>query len=37
MTATAGLQAKHPTKIVDAPLNEPLIVGTAPAWRCTAT
>jgi pyruvate/2-oxoglutarate/acetoin dehydrogenase E1 component len=29
MTATAGLQAKHPDKVVDAPLNEPLIVGTA--------
>jgi pyruvate/2-oxoglutarate/acetoin dehydrogenase E1 component len=29
MTATAGLKALHPDKIVDAPLNEPLIVGTA--------
>jgi pyruvate/2-oxoglutarate/acetoin dehydrogenase E1 component len=29
MTATAGLKAKHPTRIVDAPLNEPLIVGTS--------
>ena len=29
MTATAGLQAKHPDKVIDAPLNEPLIVGTA--------
>lgn len=29
MTATAGLQAKHPNRIIDAPLNEPLIVGTA--------
>ncbi|MBX2799161.1 MAG: hypothetical protein KTR31_15920 [Myxococcales bacterium] len=28
MTATAGLQARHPDKVVDAPLNEPLIVGT---------
>jgi pyruvate/2-oxoglutarate/acetoin dehydrogenase E1 component len=27
MTATAGLQAKHPAHIVDSPLNEPLIVG----------
>ncbi len=27
MTATAGLQAKHPDHIVDSPLNEPLIVG----------
>ena len=29
MTATAGLKAKHPEQIVDAPLNEPLIVGTS--------
>ncbi|MEZ4241112.1 MAG: thiamine pyrophosphate-dependent enzyme [Myxococcota bacterium] len=29
MTATAGLKAKHPGHIVDSPLNEPLIVGTA--------
>ena len=29
MTATAGLKAKHPGRIIDAPLNEPLIVGTA--------
>lgn len=29
MTATAGLQARHPDRIIDAPLNEPLIVGTA--------
>ncbi len=29
MTATAGLKELHPTKIVDAPLNEPLIVGTS--------
>jgi 2-oxoisovalerate dehydrogenase E1 component len=29
MTATAGLQAKHPDRVIDAPLNEPLIVGTA--------
>lgn len=29
MTATAGLQAKHPQRVIDAPLNEPLIVGTA--------
>jgi 2-oxoisovalerate dehydrogenase E1 component len=29
MQATAGLQARHPTRILDAPLNEPLIVGTA--------
>ena len=27
MTATAGLQAKHPNHVVDSPLNEPLIVG----------
>jgi len=27
MTATAGLQAKHPDRVVDSPLNEPLIVG----------
>ncbi|MCA9320056.1 MAG: hypothetical protein KDB53_04945, partial [Planctomycetes bacterium] len=29
MTATAGLAAKHPDRILDSPLNEPLIVGTA--------
>jgi 2-oxoisovalerate dehydrogenase E1 component len=29
MQATAGLQGRHPTRIIDAPLNEPLIVGTA--------
>ncbi len=29
MTATAGLKAKHPERIIDAPLNEPLILGTA--------
>lgn len=29
MQATAGLLAKHPTRVIDAPLNEPLIVGTA--------
>jgi 2-oxoisovalerate dehydrogenase E1 component len=29
MTATAGLQAKHPGRVIDAPLNEPLIMGTA--------
>lgn len=29
MTATAGLKAKHPEKVIDAPLNEPLIIGTA--------
>ena len=28
MTATAGLQHRHPERIVDSPLNEPLIVGT---------
>jgi 2-oxoisovalerate dehydrogenase E1 component len=27
MTATAGLQAKHPGRVIDAPLNEPLIMG----------
>ena len=29
MQASAGLLAKHPNKISDAPLNEPLIMGTA--------
>jgi 2-oxoisovalerate dehydrogenase E1 component len=29
MTATAGLKRMHPERIIDAPLNEPLIVGTA--------
>jgi 2-oxoisovalerate dehydrogenase E1 component len=29
MTATAGLKEKHGDNIVDSPLNEPLIVGTA--------
>ncbi len=29
MTATAGLAARHPGRVIDAPLNEPLIVGTA--------
>jgi len=29
MQASAGLLAKHPGKVFDAPLNEPLIVGTA--------
>ena len=28
MTATAGLKKRFPTRIIDAPLNEPLIVGT---------
>jgi 2-oxoisovalerate dehydrogenase E1 component len=28
MTSTAGLKEKHGDKIIDAPLNEPLIVGT---------
>ncbi|MCB9781028.1 MAG: hypothetical protein H6742_20835 [Alphaproteobacteria bacterium] len=28
MQATAGLKAKYPDKVIDAPLNEPLIVGT---------
>lgn len=27
MTATAGLKARHPQSVVDAPLNEPLICG----------
>jgi 2-oxoisovalerate dehydrogenase E1 component len=27
MTATAGLQARYPDRVVDAPLNEPLILG----------
>ena len=29
MTATAGLKARHPERVIDAPLNEPLIIGTA--------
>ena len=29
MTATAGLKHAHPDRVLDAPLNEPLIVGTA--------
>ena len=29
MQATAGLLGKHPGRVIDAPLNEPLIVGTA--------
>lgn len=29
MTATQGLEERHPRRILDAPLNEPLIVGTA--------
>jgi len=29
MTATAGLKKKHPARVIDAPLNEPMIVGTA--------
>ncbi len=29
MQASAGLLARHPGKVIDAPLNEPLIVGTA--------
>jgi 2-oxoisovalerate dehydrogenase E1 component len=29
MTATAGLAARHPDRVIDAPLNEPLIVGAA--------
>lgn len=29
MTATAGLKARHPDRVIDTPLNEPLIVGTA--------
>lgn len=29
MTATAGLKARHPDRIIDCPLNEPLAVGTA--------
>lgn len=28
MTATAGLKKRHPGNIIDAPLNEPLILGT---------
>ena len=29
MQATAGIHALHPDRIIDAPINEPLIVGTA--------
>lgn len=29
MTATAGLKKRFPDRIIDAPLNEPLIIGTA--------
>ena len=29
MTATAGLKSRHPDRVIDAPLNEPLIVGTS--------
>ena len=29
MTATAGLKSLHPDRVLDAPLNEPLIVGTS--------
>ncbi|MEZ4317274.1 MAG: thiamine pyrophosphate-dependent enzyme [Myxococcota bacterium] len=29
MTATAGLKNRHPERVIDAPLNEPLIVGAA--------
>lgn len=29
MQASAGLYAKHPGRVIDAPLNEPLIVGTS--------
>jgi len=29
MQASAGLLARHPGKVIDSPLNEPLIVGTA--------
>lgn len=29
MTATAGLKAKHPDRVIDSPLNEPLSVGTS--------
>ena len=29
MQASAGIKGKHPDKIVDSPLNEPLIVGTS--------
>ncbi len=29
MTATAGLKARHPGRVIDTPLNEPLILGTA--------
>ncbi len=29
MTATAGLQERHPDRIIDAPLNEPMAIGTA--------
>ncbi len=29
MTATAGLKERHPGRVIDSPLNEPLILGTA--------
>ena len=29
MQATAGLHSKHPERVLDTPLNEPLIMGTA--------
>lgn len=29
MQATAGLKGRHPQRVIDAPLNEPLIVGTS--------
>jgi 2-oxoisovalerate dehydrogenase E1 component len=29
MQASAGLKARHPNRVVDSPLNEPLIVGTS--------
>jgi len=32
MTATAGLKARYPDQVVDAPLNEPLIVGTSTGY-----
>ncbi len=32
MTATAGLKARHGDRVVDSPLNEPLIVGTATGY-----
>ena len=40
MQATAGLYDLYPDNIIDAPINEPMVVGTAVgaeypnSWRC---